>query len=686
MRKILFLMVLFLCIAFCSIWVYAEDAILSDCLTYMNGSWYYLDESNPIDPQILIRDAKTGEESVFCEKCSKDSKGEFFNISGLTNDGQSLIAIDIYQKTVLRIEANRMEKLFSFSEDFPHYGRANLAVCENYLFVKMEETQDFFRLDMRNGAVKRLFVQRVIHILAMSDGNLLVHQGLGTDAPERLLVIHPESCEELNVLVDFEENSRAIVAIEEDSNRIYAAFNAGIWILKQNIWEKVRNLQLSNSTVPWIRKAQCANSVFYLYDQGDISGYWRAINLNEDIDLIPVTVGGAFTTGELDMSYMREYSNQVIIKNPTLKKISAFELYTRLLAKDDSNDIYALEFTDGIKKLMEQGHFPPLSGKDFEDYRNSLYAPIAESLTVNQTLFGVLDNTFLFRFLMKPNQGVDVPKSMEELAELLEFWDEHPANHGQPLIVINGDDTVNQEDLLLLCLYQVIYQHLRGHVLWEEQKIITLLEKIRDLKMPPKQTLSVEMAENTVMNFSTGASLLIDEMGWQPPLLLVENFPMIMPMESSILLLNPYAQHPKEAMEYLSYLCRNPTVQNQGMFFHTLEPKLQDEPVEELEVLEKQKEQAISKAEQQQLEAEIETIRNNPYNYTASPKTLAMYREKIVPQLLIPIPQLLSQNSSISMRDSLEIQVKSYVNRQISTEQLLIGIRDWIESSQKEEW
>lgn len=138
-------------------------------------------------------------------------------------------------------------------------------------------------------------------------------------------------------------------------------------------------------------------------------------------------------------------------------------------------------------------------------------------------------------------------------------------------------------------------------------------------------------------------------------------------------------------MEYLSYLCRNTTVQNQGMFFHTLEPKLQDRYVEELEVLEKEKGQATSKAEQQQLEAEIEAIRNNPYNYTASPKTLAMYREKIVPQLLIPVPQILSRNSSISIRAFLEIQVKSYMNRQVSTEQLLIGIRDWIESSLKEE-
>lgn len=684
MKKNALFITLLLCIAVCISWALAEADLSTPHLTYMNGHWYYIDDSDS-HTSIIMRNAQTGEESIFNADCSKDSQGNYFNIDGLTNDGKSLIAIDTQRKIVLRIQANQIETLFSFSIDFPPYRQANLALCGDYLFIKIDWMDNLFRLDMRDGASKQLSWQNVKGILASPDNTLLLHQAMDWDTPERLLLIDPKSGEELRMLGEFSDNTNAVVGIDKDNNRIYAAFHAGIWILEQQQWVKVRNVQLSTNPLATTRKVQCADSAFFLYDENDEFGKWRAINLNEDVDLIPINVGGFYTDGFQDMRYMRNHPNQVILKNSGLQLLSAFDLYTKLLAKDDSYDIYAIPLTDGVVKLMDRGLLSPLNGEDFDHYKDALYPSVAQSLTVNQTLFGVLESPSMFSILIKPGENVEPPTSIELLVDFLEHWDAHPANYGQPALS-DGSQTMTQEDLLLLCLHQIIYQHTRGQMLWENPKITALLKKIQKAALPPKQKLDFEVADAAPIQFSNSTVALYDSIGLQPPLFLVDDIPMLIPMEfSTILLLNPYAKRPKEAMEYLAYLCKNPTLNEQSALFHTFEAKLDEYSAESIELLEKKKEEADGSAEKQQLNAEIEHILQNPDNYTANEKTLTMYREKIAPQLLPAIPQFMDSRSSISIHDFLKVQAARYLNRQINTEQLLHSIRDWLETSLKEE-
>ena len=107
--------------------------------------------------------------------------------------------------------------------------------------------------------------------------------------------------------------------------------------------------------------------------------------------------------------------------------------------------------------------------------------------------------------------------------------------------------------------------------------------------------------------------------------------------------------------------------------------------MQRIEVLEKEKQQAVRDEDKQQLEREIEAERNDPYNYTASPEVLLMYRDKIVPQLVPVTPELIAWRSAISIRPFLEKQANRYLNGQLSTQQLLDSIRRQIEMSKEED-
>lgn len=680
MKKHVFLIILILIILAFNAPSIAEENFTSNYLTYMNGKWYYIDDTNYLNREIIARDSKSGEESIFLNKLLY--KNDYIDVAGFGNDGKSIIVLDTYWKNIMRIEQDHVETICSISGNIPN-SSAIIAVCGKYLFAKFDYDYNTYRIDMEDGSTKILSWPQVKNLFAMSDGSLLVQQGATTDSPERLQVYDPESCKEQNIIADFNANSYPSVAYDSENNHVYAAFSGAIWVLEQENWSKVRNFQFSNTPVDR-KRVKCDGSIFYVYYINDGSGEWKSFRLDEDIDLTPIVVGGSYTFGNYDGAYMNSHADQVIIKAPNLRLMSAVDLYTRLLAKDNEYDIYAIMYNSGVKKLIEQNLFDPLKGDAFDNYRQSLYEPIQNELSINNELYCIIENGSIFSFRVDGSQGVEPPHSVESLVDLLEHWNENPSNRGQPLLV-NGSYTIDNEDLLLICLQQLIYYHTRGNELWKNPEIISLLEKIRDADIPPKQELTMDMADKAVMQYIHSSLTLYDDDGLQPPLMLAENTPMLFPMDgTTVLLLNPYAKHPKEATEYLSYLCENVDLQWQTMLFSTLKAKLKDENVKYIESLLAEKEKSTSNNEKQKLDAEIERIKNDYYSYTASPVTLAMYREKIVPQLMLDTPLIMARNSQISIRDFLQDQVNRYLSQQIDTASLLNNIYKWLEMSSKE--
>ena len=681
MKKHVFLIILILIILAFNAPSIAEENFTSDYLTYMNGKWYYINDTDPSNPALMMRDSKTNDESIFLNKLLY--KNDYIDVAGFGNDGKSIFVLDATSKNIFRIDQDHIEAVCSISDDIP-YGDANIAICGNYLFAKFKYNYNAYRIDMEDGSTKILSWPHVENLFAMSDGSLLVQQGATADSPERLQVYDPESCKEQNTIADFNANSYPSVAYDSENNHVYAAFSGAIWVLEQGNWSKVRNFQFSNTIVDR-KRVRCDGSIFCVYYINDGNREWKSFRLDEDIDLTPIVVGGSYTFGSHDGAYMNSHADQVIIKAPNLRLMSAVDLYTRLLAKDDGYDIYAIMYNSGVKKLIEQNLFEPLKGSAFDNYRQSLYEPIQNELSINNELFCIIENSSIFNFRVDGSQGVEPPQSVESLVDLLEHWNENPSNRGQPLLVYNGSYTIDNEDLLLICLQQLIYYHTRGNELWKNPEIISLLERIRDADIPPKQELTMDMADKAVMHFYYSSLTLYDNDGLQPPLMLAENTPMLFPMDTTtVLLLNPYAKHPKEATEYLSYLCENVDLQWQRILFSTFEAKLQDEDVKYIESLLAEKEKSTSNNEKQKLAAEIESIKNNYYSYTASPMTLAMYREKIVPQLMLDTPLIMALNSQISIQDFLQDQVNRYLSQQIDTTSLLNNIYKWLEMSSKE--
>lgn len=683
MKKHVFLIILMLIILAFNAPSIAEENFTSDYLTYMNGKWYYIDDTKPLNRKIMTCDSKSGEESMFSDKCVYNSDKNYIYIDGFGNDGKSIIVLDTYWKKIMRIEQDHVETICSISGNIPN-SSANIAICGKYLFAKFDYEYNAYRIDMEDGSTKILSWPHVENLFAMSDGSLLVQQGAIIGSPERLQVYDPESCKEQNIIADFDANSYPSVAYDSENNHVYAAFSGAIWVLEQGNWSKVRNFQFSNTIVDR-KRVKCDGSIFCVYYINDENRGWKSFRLDEDIELTPIVVGGSYTFGNYDGAYMNSHADQVIIKAPSLRLMSAVDLYTRLLAKDDGYDIYAIMYNSGVKKLIEQNLFEPLKGSAFDNYRQSLYEPIQNELSINNELFCIIENSSIFKFRVDSSQGVEPPQSVESLVDLLEHWNENPSNRGQPLLVYNGSYTIDNEDLLLICLQQLIYYHTRGNELWKSPEIISLLEKIRDADIPPKQELTTDMADKAVMHYNYSSLTLYDNDGLQPPLMLAENTPMLFPMDgTTVLLLNPYAKHPKEATEYLSYLCENVDLQWQTMLFSTLKAKLKDENVKYIESLLAEKEKSTSNNEKQKLDAEIERIKNDYYSYTASPVTLAMYREKIVPQLMLDTPLIMARNSQISIRDFLQDQVNRYLSQQIDTTSLLNNIYKWLEMSSKE--
>lgn len=662
---------------------FAETNIHSPYLTYLNGSWYYWVDTALENPRLMARDAATGEDRVLHEGWLCDSAGNSISVDGLTNDGRSLIVLDTGWNELLRVDADhptQTETLFVFPEDH-RFCRADLALCGGYLFVKWVNNDRLVRYDLRDGTQKQLALPRVVTVFPLRDGTLLVQQAIGTDAPDRLLVIDPETCEIQRVFATFEGNSRPAVAVDAASDRVYAAFDAAVWTWAGEQWTKVRDIQYS-SPFGMKAKARCAGSSFYV--QTDMDS-WQAFHLDKQAAYTPVSILGVALDRDLDTAYMLEHPGQVIARDSGLSFLTAEDLYTKLLTRDDSFDIYAVLLTEKVAGLIRQGTFPKLNGTAFDAYADALYAPFAESLTVDHALCAVPDAPMALSFEVKPDQGVDAPESMAALIDLLEHWDEHPANAGQPLLMMNGQQP-GRKELLLLCLHQLIDYQARGEELWTRPSFAALLEKIRDAKLPADRTLSDEAYESVVMCLTDGSISLQSPYGLQPPLRLCDELAMLAPMDlMTVMVVNPYARHPEEAASYLAYRCGHAALQDQRLMFRTLEPALLDRAVQRIEALEKEKQQTVRDADRQQLEREIEAERNDPYNYTASPEVLAMYREKIVPQLVPVTPELIAWRSAISIRPFLEKQANRYLNGQLSTRQLLDSIRQQIEMSKEED-
>lgn len=681
MKKGTFLVIFLFTIALFSTIGVAEEKITSNYLTYMNGKWYYLDEKELLQPILMMRDGKLNKDKVFSDKCAYDNEHNYIHVNGFSNDGKNIIILDAHWKNILRIEQDRVETICSITGNIPN-NNATIAVCGNYLFAKFNYVQTVFRIDMQDGSIKILPWKNVINFFAMSDGNLLVHHGLSKDAPEKLQVYNSTNCKEQNIIAEFEGNTYPSVAYNVESNRVYAAFNASIYMLEHGEWHKLRNFQFSNNAINR-KKVLCNGTVFYVYN--DKNNEWYGSLLDQDIDLTQIVIGGSHTLGRLDSTYMKFHPNQVVVKKPSLNLMSALDLYTRLLSKDDEYDIYAIMYNSGVRKLIEQGILQPLKGNAFDNYRQSLYKPIQNELSINNELFAVFESSSIFNFTIDKSQDIEPPTSMDSLIDMLEKWSENPQNRGQALLVHNGNCTVDNEALLLMCLHQIIYYNARGQELWKEPKIISLLERIRNTKLAPSQELTMDIADKAVIHFTIGNVTLFDNDGLQPPLLLLDNLPMLIPMETStVLLINPYAKHVKEATEYLAYICDNTILENQRLLFSTLESKLQDCYAEEIKNIQAQIKYSTSESERQQLSADIESIKNDYRNYTASPVTLSMYRKNIVPQLMLDIPLLMTHNSSISIRGYLQEQAYKYLHKQIDTITLLNNIQKWIEISNNE--
>lgn len=391
---------------------------------------------------------------------------------------------------------------------------------------------------------------------------------------------------------------------------------------------------------------------FYLFDISQMQT--ETLLTIRGIQPETLSIDGAFMLENPDVAIQRNNDNAM----------TAEDVYTAIMGKEDTVDLFLVQWSSSLVELMQRGYLKALNSEGLLADVASMYPAFQEMVTYDGTLYAVPENVIVKGWRVSADMAelVEAPETLAELLDFIEAWEENDANDGRPVVADDVYGAWTAADFASYALEQYVMTAVQQgkEIDFQDENLMALLERIRQMK---EQHLLSDTSESirsgcvfaaarTLSKYQNSVDVLGASMDrWRivrSPALEAENSPTV-GVTLTVYVVNPYSRHIAEAQQFLTYMAQNRHEQIEGCLNAHCEATLRESAQAELDELSAEERQGVL---------------NKSSSWMYHEAALTAYREQILPYLCVTPCRLLENERQSSVVPWVELQnaVQQYMD------------------------
>lgn len=629
-------------------------------VSVMNGMKYWeakdADIGSPLDMATLDGKVYLTTEDGFYEWNPESGKTTELKGNGIENIWSSLFVQDGQLKLL-----GRYGKLWCFENgdwklerDYnglplaKYSGKKSNLVCwKNHLFIPEYRedgtSQNLLKLNLMDGSVEVVHEGNVLRLSNCVDGQFLAVLMVDEET-ERLVVMDADTGEIIREITRMHRFAIKGLAYDAANDRIYAMIDGVLSRWTGLEWRSIRQASL-----PWLAHsfAVLGNQYLAVSHEGIQT---IQLDVQQPEEQITLTIKGVNPLyGNLDHDFQQTHGNATIARHVE-SYWSAQDVKTAILGGDET-DLFHFRLDASWPDVLESGMLEPVCSEMLVEQSEQMADGFHEMVFADGTLYAVINDASVKAW------GKNIPQTTETFEELL----------------IKKYSALAWDDML-----------------WKPEEYIDHLirQQIREsgtnFDTPAfRQTLEV-MKQNGLdkrsqIRFSTARMYPMgnnDETdGYVAPLRIDAGMPERYPMNVTLYVLNPNAQHKETAIDFLEYIARQMDAETRAMICpEQAKPALLPAAEEWIERVKAEHAQDVKNGtlpdDPAALEERIENLRNMPGHQLVTQEQLDFYKENIYPNLDFELHPLLGVHRQ-EVREQLREIVKRYLNGELTLDKTI---------------
>lgn len=340
------------------------------------------------------------------------------------------------------------------------------------------------------------------------------------------------------------------------------------------------------------------------------------------------------------------------------QRTTSEDVYSAILAQDDTVDLFCLRIGHGVQALIEKGFATSAGLEIMKPDVDRMHPYIQDAITREGNIYAypAYLPSLQSWWHHQDYEHLPVPKSMMELIDFSMMWVEE--GDALPGVCDNGLETPwRQRDYAEYALKQWIYIYADGEIRFNDPALVDVFTRILALPAGGQIKLADEESHSVVVH----AAETILFPGYRETYHLivapevVEGAGAAYPAEMMVYIVNPYSQKQQEIETYLQYVAENRMEYQLPWIYKDVVATQTEGYRDKLEAL-AQEEQAVRDAlsqakpeEMRDLEDKLAHIQGLRDSYMEAdirwdyhPKNLAFFQTHYAPQIRLPLSPLLS--------------------------------------------
>lgn len=547
----------------------------------------------------------------------------------------------------LYMESNPDNAIFSMPDQYCSEYEVYYFILNNVLVAQQERTIVLVSLD--TGRVSTL-ENCIAYDVAIDENNIYVLQEDRTGDSIYCIKAYDKDGKNQKLIAGMNRTDVYGLSYDYTSEILYWMEGTNLYGMKNGEIEQVCTLPLDAQTtaetaVSFGKYAVMSKEgTFYLFDTSQMQ-----------TETLLTIRGIQPETLSIDGAFMLENPNRAIQRNND-NAMTAEDVYTAITGKEDTVDIFLVQWSSSLVELMQRGYLEALNSEGLLADVASMYPAFQEMVTYDGTLYAVPENVIVkgWRVSADMAEQVEAPETLAELLDFIEAWEENDANDGRPVVADDVYGAWTAADFASYALEQYVMTAVQQgkEIDFQDENLMGLLERIRQMK---EQHLLNDTSESirsgcvfaaarTLSKYQNSVDVLGVSMDrWRiirSPALEAENSPAV-GVTLTVYVVNPYSRHIAEAQQFLTYMAQNRHEQIEGCLNAHCEATLRESAQAELDELSAEERQGVL---------------NKSSSWMYHEAALTAYREQILPYLCITPCRLLENERQSSVVPWVELQ------------------------------
>lgn len=555
----------------------------------------------------------------------------------------------------LYMESNPDNAIFSMPDQYCSEYEVYYFILNNVLVAQQERTIVLVSLD--TGRVSTL-ENCIAYDVAIDENNIYVLQEDRTGDSIYCIKAYDKDGKNQKLIAGMNRTDVYGLSYDYTSEILYWMEGTNLYGMKNGEIEQVCTLPLDAQTtaetaVSFGKYAVMSKEgTFYLFDISQMQT--ETLLTIRGIQPETLSIDGAFMLENPDVAIQRNNDNAMTAEN----------VYTAIMGKEDTVDLFLVQWSSSLVELMQRGYLEALNSEGLLADVASMYPAFQEMVTYDGTLYAVPENVIVkgWRVSADMAEQVEAPETLAELLDFIEAWEENDANDGRPVVADDVYGAWTAADFASYALEQYVMTAVQQgkEIDFQDENLMALLERIRQMKeqhllsdtSEPIRSGCVFAAARTLSKYQNSVDVLGVSMDrWRiirSPALEAGSDPAV-GVTLTVYVVNPYSRHIAEAQQFLTYMAQNRHEQIEGCLNAHCEATLRESAQAELDELSAEERQGVL---------------NKSSSWMYHEAALTAYREQILPCLCVTPCRLLENERQSSVVPWVELQnaVQQYMD------------------------